>query len=203
MLMQSPASSKRPKTPSPPSEGKPTNNNLLAIRETLLPLLLVIPYDQLLGVHSITAILPEAAKYKADHGSTKFIRPSRLPLYNKNIADDATTVVRVRAKAAHKSCLDNYASYKAAKCGVVKFLCNVVGEIWCNNLKDAEMFYTKVTALEIMAHLNTNSRGCMPLTDLPLLNHDPVLRSGRWHPPIQCHDGGFPKESKAGQHAHC
>jgi hypothetical protein len=90
-------------------KGKPTNNNLLAIRETLLPLLMVILYDQLLGVHFLTAILVEAAKYKADHGGTKFVRPSCPPLYDKNIANDAITVICVCAKAAHKSHLDNYA----------------------------------------------------------------------------------------------
>jgi hypothetical protein len=50
----------------PPLEGKPIYNNLLAIRETVLPLLVVIPYNQLNGVHSLTAVLTEAAKYKAD-----------------------------------------------------------------------------------------------------------------------------------------
>jgi hypothetical protein len=35
-------------------EGKPTDDDLLAIRETLLPLLMVIPYDQLKGIHSST-----------------------------------------------------------------------------------------------------------------------------------------------------
>jgi hypothetical protein len=94
----------------PPLEGKPTNNNLLAIRETLLPLLMVIPYDQLLGVHSLTAILVGAAKYKANHGGAKFVRPSCLPLYDKNITNDATTIVRICTKAAHISCLDNYAT---------------------------------------------------------------------------------------------
>jgi hypothetical protein len=143
----------------PPLEGKPTNNDLLAIKETLLPLLMVIPYDKLLGVHSLIIILAEAAKYKADHGGTKFIRHSRPPLYNKNIADDATTVVPVCTKATHKSRLDNYASYEAAKRGVAKFLHNVVDKIWCNDLKDTKTFYTKVTALEIMAHLDANSEG--------------------------------------------
>jgi hypothetical protein len=119
----------------PPLEGKPTDEDLLAIRETLLPLLMVIPYDQLKGIHSLTAILAEAAKYKAKHGNAKFVRPSRLSLYDKNIADDATTVVRVRAEAAHKSRLDDYASYKAAERGVAKFLRDVVDEIWYNNLK--------------------------------------------------------------------
>ena len=120
---------------------------------------MVIPYDQLKGIHSLTAILAEAAKYKAEHGNAKFVRPSRLPLYDKNIADDATTVVRVRAEATHKSRLDDYASYKAAKQGVAKFLRNVVDEIWYNNLKDAETFYMKVTALDIMILLNANSGG--------------------------------------------
>jgi hypothetical protein len=41
----------------PPLEGKPTDDDLLAIRECILPLLMVIPYDQLEGIHSLTAIL--------------------------------------------------------------------------------------------------------------------------------------------------
>jgi hypothetical protein len=143
----------------PPLEGEPTNNNLLIIRETLLPLLMVISYDQFQGIHSLTAILAEAAKYEANHSGTKFVRLSCLPLYNKNIANNATTVAHVCAKATHKSHLDDYASYKAAKRGVTKFLCNVLDKIWYNNLKDAETFYTKVTDLEIMARLDANSRG--------------------------------------------
>jgi hypothetical protein len=145
----------------PPLKGKPTNNNLLAIRETLLPLLMVIPYDQLLGVHFIMAILAEATKYEADHGGAKFARPSHLPLYNKNIANDATTFVHVCAKAAHNYRLDDYASYKAAKHGVAKFLGNVVDKIWYNNLKDAETFYTKVLKSWLISTLVGNVRICI------------------------------------------
>jgi hypothetical protein len=53
----------------PHLKGKPSDNDLLAIWETLLPLLMVIPYDQLNRVHSLTAFLSEAVKYKADHGA--------------------------------------------------------------------------------------------------------------------------------------
>ena len=120
---------------------------------------MVIPYDQLLGVQSLTAILMEAAKYNANHGASKFIRPSCLPLYNRNIANDTTTIICVCAESALESRLDNYASYKAAKRGIAKLLQDVVDEIWYNNLKDFKTFYTKVTALEIMAHLDANSRG--------------------------------------------
>jgi hypothetical protein len=159
MLLQSPTSSKRLTTPSPSLKGKPTDNDLLAIRETLLPLLMVIPYDQLLGVQSLTAILMEAAKYNANHGASKFIRPSCLPLYNRNIANDTTTIICVCAESALESRLDNYASYKAAKRGIAKLLQDVVDEIWYNNLKDTETFYTKVTTFEIMANLDANSGG--------------------------------------------
>jgi len=120
---------------------------------------MVIPYDQLKGIHSLTAIFTKAAKYETEHGNAKFVRLARLPLYDKNIADNTTTVVCVRAEAAHESCLDDYASYKVAKRGVAKFFRNVVDEIWYNDLKDNETFYKKVTAIEIMALLDVNSGG--------------------------------------------
>ena len=63
-----------------PTEGKPTDDDLLALKETLLPLLMVIPYDQLGGVHSLTAILTDPARYATDHGGNNFRRPARLRL---------------------------------------------------------------------------------------------------------------------------
>ena len=152
----------------PPLEGKPTNDDLLAIQEQLVPILMVIDYDQLKGIHSLTAILTEAAKYEAGHGNKKFVRPTRLPLYDTTIADDATTVVRVRAKVAHKARLDDYASYEAAERRVSTFFRNVVDEIWYNDLKDAETFYTRVLAIDIMAHLDANSGGLHALDMISL-----------------------------------
>ncbi len=77
----------------PSIEGKPTDDDLLSIRETLLPILMEIPYDQLGGIHSLTAILWDTVRYAADHGGNAFKRPVQLPLYDGNIADNATTVV--------------------------------------------------------------------------------------------------------------
>ncbi len=99
---------------SPPIEGKPSVDDLLAIRETALSLLVVIPYDQLNKVHSLTAILTKAVKNKANHGA-KFVCSACLPLYNKTIADNATKAICINAEAAHKSQLDDYTSYKAVK----------------------------------------------------------------------------------------
>ena len=99
----------------PPIDGKPTDDDLLSIRETLLPILMEVPYDQLGGVHSLTSLITDDVRYAAEHGGNAFKRPIRLPLYDTSIKDDATTVVCVRAEAAHKARLDNYASFEAAE----------------------------------------------------------------------------------------
>jgi hypothetical protein len=40
-----------------------------------------------------------------------------------------------------------------------KFFCNVLDEIWYNNLKNANTFYTKVTVIDIMSLLDANREG--------------------------------------------
>ena len=101
----------------PPLEGKPMDDNLLSIREMLLPILMKVPYDHFGGVHSLTAIITEDVRYAAEHGGNLFKRPVRLPLYDGSIKDDATTIVCVCPEAAHKARLDDYASFKAAERG--------------------------------------------------------------------------------------
>jgi hypothetical protein len=110
------------------------------------------------GDHSLTGLLMEPARYATDHGAI-FVRPICLPLYDGSIANNATTVVRVHAESAHKACLNDFAGYEAAERGAAKFLRNAVNEVWYNDLKDANTFYTKVSALEIMTFLDINSGG--------------------------------------------
>jgi hypothetical protein len=139
-------------------EGKPTDNDLLSIQETLLLILMDVPYDQLGGVHSLMAIITEGVRYAVEHVGNSFKRPVRLPFYSGSIKDDATTAIRVRAEAAHKARLNNY------ECGAAKFLCEIVDEVWYNGLKDADTFYTKVTALKSSCSSMPTAGGCTPLT---------------------------------------
>jgi hypothetical protein len=64
----------------PPLDGKPTDDNLLSIRETLLPILMEVSYDQLGGVHSLTSLITEDVRYATEHGGNSFKRPLRLLL---------------------------------------------------------------------------------------------------------------------------
>jgi hypothetical protein len=143
----------------PPIEGKPTDNELQSIRKKLLPILMEIPYNQLGGTHSPVGILTDATRYATNHGGATFVCPPRFPLYNATITDDATTVARVRAESAHQAKLNDYANFEAAERDAAKFLCKVIDEVWYSDLKDANTFYTKVTARKIIAFLDANSGG--------------------------------------------
>jgi hypothetical protein len=122
---------------------KPTDNNLLLIRETLLPIHMEIPYDQLGGIHSLTAILTNAVRYTTNHGGNTFVHPTHLPHYDGIIADDATTVICIRAEFAHKAHFDDCTSYAVAKNVAAMFLCNAMEEVWYNKLKDANTLLHK------------------------------------------------------------
>ena len=62
----------------PPLEGKPSDDDLTTIRETLLLILLEIPYDQYGGIHSLTVILTDPGRYATYHAycSTTKILPT-------------------------------------------------------------------------------------------------------------------------------
>jgi hypothetical protein len=141
----------------PPIKGTPTDDDLQSMHKNLLPILMEIPYDQLGGTHSLVGILTDATRYAANHGGATFVRPLRLPLYDATIADDATTVICIRAESAHQAKLNDYASFEAAERGAAEFLCKVVDELCYNDLKDADTFYTKVTARKIIAFIDANS----------------------------------------------
>ena len=68
-------------------------------------------------------------------------------------------VLHIRAESAHCTRLEDYTSYKGAKCRTAKFLRKAVNEVWYINLKDADTFYTKVSDLEITSYLDANSGG--------------------------------------------
>ena len=163
-----------------------------------------IPFDLLGGVHSLVGLLTETTRYAADHGGNAFVIPIRLPLYDGSIADDATTVICVRSEAAHKACLDDYASYEAAERGAAKFLRDSVEEVWYNDLKNSDTFYTKVSALDIIAFLDANSGGLHAVRRhaLPSNEHAHLLCASRWHPPVHQHAGGCAEEGEASGHAH-
>ena len=112
--------------------------------------------------------------------------------------DDATTVFHVCTKLTHKAHLDDYASYEAAEHRAVKFLRKTIDEMWYNDLKDANTFYTKVLALEIISFLNANS-GDLHAIDMISLH----TNMHNYYVQVDGIAGGCPPKGKAGRNAQC
>ncbi len=68
----------------PPLEGKPMDDDLLAIREALLPILMVIPFNAVGGVHSLTALLMDEAKRQVLQGD----RAVRPPVRKRDVGSE-------------------------------------------------------------------------------------------------------------------
>ena len=46
-------------------EGKPSDDNILTIRKTLLPILMDIPFDLVGGIHSLTGLITETCNVRS------------------------------------------------------------------------------------------------------------------------------------------
>lgn len=150
-----------------PINGTPTDDDLTAFRETLIQILLGIPYDED-GAHSLVGLILPTATYTATYPAA-FPRPARPAAYDATIADDATPVVRARSEAAHNQRRADYETYAAAERGIKAFLQASVDELWYQDLKDPTSFYNAVTAHDLISHLDDNCGGLHPseLINLP------------------------------------
>ncbi len=74
------------------------------------------------------------------------------------------TVIQVHAEAAHKSRLDDFASYEAAEQDVAEFLRDVVDKIWYNNLEDADLFTQRSRPSTSCPSSTPTAEGYMPST---------------------------------------
>ena len=85
-----------------PIDGHPSDSDLTRLREAVAPLLLQITYNETGAVHNLIGLIWPEASYVACYGEA-FPEPTRVGAYDKNIDDDATSVVRARSEAAHKA----------------------------------------------------------------------------------------------------
>lgn len=149
-----------------PIVGQPTDDDLTALRDTLYPLLLQIPYDEA-GTHNLIGLLEPDASYTTTWHAA-FPIPARPPTYPA-IADAATPVVRARSEAEHAVLVKDYAAYEAAERATAKFIRDNVDELWYRDLRHQHSYYNNVTAKQLIEHLNDNCGGLHPaeLVSLP------------------------------------
>jgi hypothetical protein len=149
-----------------PIAGQPTNNDITTLCNVLYPLLLDIMFN-IDEMHNLFGIIEPIPYYMTALGNP-FPIPLQPPAYPA-IADDASTIVFIQYKMEHTILVQDYTSYNMAKRAAPKFICDATNKIWYLDLCHAYLFYTNITAKQLLAHLDANSRGLHPseLFNLP------------------------------------
>ena len=137
---------------------RPTDDDLVSIRESLSPILMTIPYDAIDNLHNLWGVIAPTAAYTTLY-ATAFPIPRKLPFYDDAIASSANVADIRKQESKHKERRNDRALYEAANRGACKLIYHAVDETWYQDLKSAMTFYTQVTAKQLLDHLEANCTG--------------------------------------------
>ena len=140
---------------------QPEDEDIVSIRETLVPLLLRIPFDSAASSraqkHNLSGLLQRSSVYASHRtGGATFPTYVALEIY-PDIAYDAQHATIRKEEAIHKVKLADEGRRLAAEAGASDFIRSVIDKTWYTDLQDPDDFYTKVTAMDFLDYFETNS----------------------------------------------
>ena len=140
---------------------QPEDKDIVSIRETLVPLLLLIPFDSAASSgaqkHNLSGLIQRSSVY-ASHRTDGATFPTYVALeIYRDIADDAQHRTIRKEEAIHKVKIADEGLRLAAEAGASDFIRSVIDETWYRDLQDPDYFYTKVTAMGFLDYFETNS----------------------------------------------
>ena len=131
----------------------PTDNDLIEIRQLLLPILMKTKYDELTLTHNISGVILPSERYKQIYKKGAYLIQPVITLYDDTIDKDATRTEVHWAEGNQKAQRNDRQLYETADNACRSFIMDVVGETWYKELKDPDIFYTKVTSLKLLDHM--------------------------------------------------
>ena len=135
------------------SVDRPTDNDLIEIRQLLVSVLMKIKYDELTLTHNISGFILPSERYEKIYKKGAYVIPPVIALYNYSIDKDSTRPEINCAKGKHGARRNGRQLYKTAENACQSFIMVVVDETCYKELDDPDTFYTKVTALKLLDHL--------------------------------------------------
>ena len=132
---------------------RPTDNDLIDIRQLLLPVLMKTKYDELTLTHNLSGVILPSERYQQIYKKGTYLIPPVIALYDDTIDEDSTRTEVHRAEVKHEAQRNDRQIYETADNSCRNFIMDVVDETWYKELKDPDTLYTKVTALKLLDHL--------------------------------------------------
>ena len=132
---------------------RPMDNNLIDIRQLLVPVLMNTIYDELTLEHNLSGVILPAERYAQIYKNGAYVIPPAIPLYDENIDKYATRLEINRAEGKHKARRNDRQLYETADNACRSLILAVVDKTWYKELEYPDSFYTKVTAFKLLDHL--------------------------------------------------
>ena len=150
---------------------RPTDNDLIDIRQMLVPVLMETKYDKLNLTHNISGVILPSKRNQQIYKKGAYLISPEIALYDKTIEKDATIIEVYRAEGKHEAQRNDRQLYETADNAYQSFITAVVDKTWYKELEDPETFHTKVTALKLLDHLTEFCAGLhtVDAVDIPQL----------------------------------
>ena len=132
---------------------RPTDNDIINIRQLRLPVLMTTKYDELTLTHNLSEVILPTKRYEEVYPNRVYEIPSVIAIYDDAIETNATRTEFHRAKGKHEAKINDRALYEMADKECKNFIMKVVDETWYKELEYPDTFYTNVTALKLVEHL--------------------------------------------------
>ena len=138
--------------------GQPTDSDIVRLFEAMTHILLTVPYDEAHGKHSLIGLIYSKSEYMAEF-TDEFIHLTKPGIYDITISDGASDGLRSMKEAIHKAVRSDYGLFEAAERGARQFIIDVVEETYIRDLKHSRFFYTRVSPIEFLNHLQSTCGG--------------------------------------------
>ena len=132
---------------------RPTDNNLIEIRQLLVPVLMKTKYDELTLTHNLLGVILTSERYQQIYKKGAYLITPIISLYDETIDKDATRTEVHRAGGNHEAQGNDRQLYETVDNAYRSFIMAFVDKTWYKDLEDPDTFYTKATALKLLDHL--------------------------------------------------
>ena len=86
---------------------RPMDNDLIDIRQLLVPVLMKTTYGELTLKHNLLGFILPAGSYEQIYKNGAYVTPPVIPLYDENIEKDATRLEINRSEGKHEARRNN------------------------------------------------------------------------------------------------
>ena len=132
---------------------RPTDNDLIEIRQLLIPVLMKTKYDELTLTHNLSGGILPSKRYGHIYKKGAYVTPPVITLYDDTIDKDATRLEINISEGKHEAQRNDRQLYETADNACQSLIMAVVDDAWYKELEDPDNFHMKVTALKLLDHL--------------------------------------------------